>query len=125
MSYVQIEIGGKLRGLKFNQFALAEHEVISEGNKNPVFHSYSLIYAGLLGNCKVKREELTHTVDDKEVVSTFEDVTEWVDKISDPEIFKSVLAAYKSALPEPEKPLKKKAVKKIVPQKNIKKRVLK
>jgi hypothetical protein len=115
MSYVQIEIGGKLRGLKFNSIARHEYLAITEGKKNPIIHSSGLIYAGLYGNCIVKREEPDFT---------FEDVCEWCDKVTDPNIFYKVLEVYKTTLPIPEE-VKKKVAKKPVPQKNIKKRALK
>ena len=70
MSYVQIEIGGKLRGLKFNQLSLEEYtKHVGTGNASAI---YATFYAGLVGNCYVKQEEPDFT---------FEEVTEWVDKI--------------------------------------------
>ena len=70
MSYIQIEIGGKLRGLKFNQLSLEEYtKNVGTGTATAI---YATFYAGLVGNCYVKQEEPDFT---------FEDVTNWVDEI--------------------------------------------
>lgn len=69
MSYLQLELGGKLRGLKFNQLAI---EIISTHNDNSTQSAfmYAMIYGGLMGNSYVKREEPDYT---------FENVCDWVD----------------------------------------------
>ena len=69
MSYLQLELGGKLRGLKFNQLAI---EIISTYNDNKTQSAfmYAMVYGGLMGNSYVKREEPDYT---------FEDVCDWVD----------------------------------------------
>jgi hypothetical protein len=69
MSYLQIELGGKKRGLKFNQMAI---EIMSTTNDTTTATGflYSMIYAGLKGNSYVKREEADYT---------FEDVCDWID----------------------------------------------
>jgi len=69
MSYLQIELGGKLRGLKFNQLAI---EIISTHNDTATQSGfmYAMIYGGLMGNTYVKREESNYT---------FENVCDWVD----------------------------------------------
>ena len=70
MNYIQIEIGGKLRGLKFNQLSLEEYtKHVGTGTSSAI---YATFYAGLVGNCYVKQEEPDFT---------FEEVTDWVDKI--------------------------------------------
>jgi hypothetical protein len=70
MSYIQIEIGGKQRGLKFNQLSL---ETYTKNVGNEVSTAiYATFYAGLIGNCYAKQEEPDFT---------FEDVTDWVDKL--------------------------------------------
>lgn len=71
MSYIHINIGGKERGLKFNQLSL---EVYSKyiDYENVTTTIYAAFYAGLRGNCYVKKEEPDFT---------FEDVTNWVDAI--------------------------------------------
>lgn len=74
MNYIQVNIGGKDRGLKFNQMAL---EVFNKNidDKAPMSSSiYATFYAGLVGNCYVKKEEPDFT---------FEDVTDWVDELSE------------------------------------------
>jgi hypothetical protein len=71
MSYLQIEIGGKKRGLKFNQLAI---ELISKHNDNATQSAflYAMIYGGLMGSTYVKQEEADYT---------FEEVCDWVDAL--------------------------------------------
>jgi hypothetical protein len=73
MSYLQIEIGGKKRGLKYNQLAI---EVMAMHNDTETASAfmYALIYGGLRGNSYVKREEPDYT---------FEDVCDWIDNLKD------------------------------------------
>lgn len=71
MSYIQVEIGGKLRGLKFNNFGLEQMYKALEGNSVIAF-SYALIWGGLEGNRYVKREEADYS---------FENVCDWVDAL--------------------------------------------
>lgn len=75
MSYIQIDIGGKLRGLKFNQLAI---EIISTHNDTATNTGflYAMIYGGLRGNSYVKREEPDYD---------FEKVCDWVDEMSNKE----------------------------------------
>lgn len=73
MSYIQIEIGGQLRGLKFNQLASELLAKYYDGETTASF-IYAMIYAGLRGNTYVKREEPDYT---------FETVSEWVDSMPD------------------------------------------
>jgi len=73
MSYIQINIGGKERGLKFNQLAI---EIIGTHNDSETTSSfmYAMYYGGLRGNSYVKREDPDYT---------FEQVCEWVDNLHD------------------------------------------
>jgi hypothetical protein len=74
MSYIQIEIGGKLRGLKFNQMAV---EVFTMHLTDVGFDAstvYAMMYAGLKANCYQKQEEPDFT---------FADVVDWVDATVD------------------------------------------
>lgn len=73
MSYIQIDIGGKTRGLKFNQLAI---ELINQYNdlQSTSAFVYAMIYGGLRGNSYVKREEPDYT---------FENVCDWVDGLKD------------------------------------------
>lgn len=75
MSYIQINLGGKARGLKFNQLAI---EIISVHNDTQTSSGflYAMIYGGLKGNSYVKREEADYT---------FEDVCDWVDVMENKE----------------------------------------
>ena len=77
MSYTQIEIGGKLRGLKFNQEALelfVKH--IDWLNQTAASEVYAGFYGGLVANARVKREEVDFN---------FENVCDWVDELT-PEV---------------------------------------
>ncbi len=70
MSYIKIELGGKERGLKFNQLAL---EVMSGLAGEVVTQNvYAMFYGGLRGNSFVKREEPDYS---------FENVCDWVDEL--------------------------------------------
>lgn len=82
MSYIQIEIGGKLRGLKFNQGALMlMNEKQPEGTLS--FTSCAMIYAGLFTNCYVKSVEFVDKDGDKETPITFEMVCDWVEELEE------------------------------------------
>lgn len=73
MNYLQIEIGGKHRGLKFNQLAFqlfcqkAKFELAAETSQ-----VYAMFYGGLVGNCVAKGEEEDFT---------YEQVCDWVDEL--------------------------------------------
>jgi len=75
MSYLQINIGGKLRGLKFNQLAIEILGTHSDSKTTTGF-VYAMIYAGLKGNSYVKLEEPDYT---------FEEVCDWIDVMEDKE----------------------------------------
>lgn len=79
MSYIQLEIGGKERGLKFNQLAL---EVFTKHTDYETQRAdlYACIFAGLRGNSYVKREEPDYT---------FEQVCEWCDEANDDDLVKA------------------------------------
>lgn len=70
--YIQVNIGGKDRGLKFNQMALEVFTKNLDGNAVKSSTIYATFYAGLVGNCYAKREEPDFT---------FEDVVDWVDEL--------------------------------------------
>lgn len=107
MSYIQIkDFGGKDRGLKFNQIAFnINSEYMGDTQAESL---YAMFYGGLVGNSKVKREEIDYT---------YEDVTEWVDKLikeNRKDIFDAVakvlseeLTAYTKVLPAEGKEQKK------------------
>ena len=80
MSYIQINIGGKLRGWKVNQLTLEEwSKRMGTSNTSAV---YSAVNAGLIANCYVKGVEPDFT---------FEDVCDWCDQLlSSPEGVKTV-----------------------------------
>lgn len=75
--YIQADILGKTRGLKFGSLAaenilpeLAQLGVITGGNYSSAMLSV-VIYWGLYNNCFVKRQEMDFT---------FEQVCDWVDE---------------------------------------------
>jgi hypothetical protein len=74
MNFIEIEIGGKVRGLKFNQMAMEIFQKYIDQNAIMASCGYATFYGGLVGNCYVKRE----TPD-----FTFEDVVNWVDELYD------------------------------------------
>lgn len=71
MSYVQIEIGGQLRGLKFNNYAI-EQMLLKQGSGSEAESTYAMVYGGLRGNSYAKEEEVTYT---------WENVIDWVDEL--------------------------------------------
>lgn len=75
MSYLQIDLGGKMRGLKFNQLAIEIISTYNDLESNTSF-LYAMIYGGLRGNTYVKREEANYT---------FEEVCDWVDAMENKE----------------------------------------
>ena len=72
MSYIQIDIGGKLRGWKGNQMTVILMAQYSDLQNYEVTASYAMVYAGLKANCYVKREETDFT---------FEEVCDWVEEL--------------------------------------------
>lgn len=112
MSYIQVEIGGKLRGLKFNQYAVITMAQYADLDNYEATAGYAMVYAGLKANCFVKREEADFT---------FEQVCDWVESIS-PDTLLSVYKvfeetqAYKNLIEKgtekPEPITKKKSIRK-------------
>lgn len=75
MSYIQIEIGGKLRGLKFSQgtnVLLQDKLVALDESERKAFGVQFIIWAGLKTNCIIKHDLEGNT-------ATFEDVCQWVE----------------------------------------------
>lgn len=113
MSYIQIEIGGKLRGLKFNQGALIIFQGRIDKENYEATTGYALIYAGLKLNAYVKGEEfLDYTeeeINGKPVKVgtpiTFEKVCDWVDELNEQTVLSVIncfkeTQAYKNLIPE-------------------------
>jgi len=73
MSYIQIEIGGKLRGLKFNQLAIVILSQKADPERYSETANYAMVFAGLTANCYVKQDPADFT---------FEEVCDWVDLLS-------------------------------------------
>lgn len=74
--YIQLELGGKKRGVKFGNYALIEYSklnntgVVEFNEQNPIKLCADLVYCGLKNNCFIKKE-----LED----FTYEDVIGWVD----------------------------------------------
>ena len=113
MSYIKIHLGGKDRGLKFNNKAAMLFRKKLDDKDIEGSSSYALIWAGLNANAYVKEEELvdkeTVIEDGKEKVVetpiTFEMVCDWVDELSVEttlEVFKKFQETelYKKYIPE-------------------------
>ena len=81
MSYIQVEIGGRLRGLKFTQGAIMWMQDKVDFENYAATAGYATVWGGLKMNCYAKGEELTKTVSNEEVPANFEDVCEWVDEL--------------------------------------------
>ena len=91
--YIQADILGRTRGLKFGM--LAVQQIGMEMQKlGKVFGDNSIdlaavpviIYWGLFNNCYIKKEDPDFT---------FEDVVDWVDSnISNPDLFTPILQAF-------------------------------
>lgn len=118
MSYIQIEIGGKKQGLKFNQGALLIFQSKIDKDNISATTGYALIWAGLKSNAYVKGEEFTES---------FETVCDWVDALSEGTIEEVIKCfqetqAYKSLIP---KDADDDDSKKKLPQKNMKRNALK
>jgi hypothetical protein len=74
--YIQLELGGKQRGVKFGNYALMEYSKINNtdvaefNEANPIKLCADLVYCGLKNNCFIKKEIEDFTQDD---------VLAWVD----------------------------------------------
>jgi hypothetical protein len=74
--YIQLELGGKKRGVKFGNYALVEYSKLNEtgvvefSEQNPIKLCADLVYCGLKNNCFIKKE-----LED----FTYDDVIAWVD----------------------------------------------
>ena len=89
--YMNAEILGKNRGIKFGVLAIQKIalSVGDQFNASDVTVLYEMLYWGLYNNCYVKKE----TPD-----FTFENVCDWVDQnINDVSFFESLATCFKSA----------------------------
>lgn len=74
--YIQLELGGKKRGVKFGNYALMEYSklnntgVVEFTEQNPIRLCADIVYCGLKNNCFIKKE-----IED----FTYDDVIGWVD----------------------------------------------
>ena len=67
--YIEIEIGGKPIGLRFNMYAIEQFDSV-KGNNSYTKNLTTIVYAGLLGDCFAKQSE---------PAVSFGDVNEWVE----------------------------------------------
>lgn len=81
--YIQLELGGKKRGVKFGNYALIEYSkltgagVVEITEQNPIKLCADIVYCGLKNNCFIKKE-----IED----FTYDDVIIWVDDMDINEI---------------------------------------
>lgn len=95
MNYLQKEIGGKLRGLKFNQDCLMTFYSEVDQKRTSTTSKIALLFAALQANSYVKKEEfiekITKEIDGKEVEEfvpiTKEMVSDWADEMSEEDHF--------------------------------------
>lgn len=90
MNYIQKEIGGKLRGLKFNRMADAEYFKRVGNNENSIFKAHCMIWSAMVANCYVKGIEVDFT---------FEETSDWCEELPDAEqakFYSDVMEVYKS-----------------------------
>jgi hypothetical protein len=73
MSFVEVNIGGEVRGFKFNQMAVITMAKYLDYDNLNATYLYAVVFGGLSANAFVKREEFTHS---------FETVCDWVDEMS-------------------------------------------
>ncbi len=88
MNYIQIEIGGQLRGWKVNQMTI---EVWSKSLNENAFNSssnYGAVYGGLIANCYAKQVDPDFT---------YEQVCDWVDELNLTDKGIAVMATIKEA----------------------------
>jgi len=68
--YIQLELGGKKRGIKLGNYALMEYSkingtgVVEFNDENPIKLCTDLIYCGLKNNAYIKKEIMDYTMDD-------------------------------------------------------------
>lgn len=124
--YINIELGGVKRGIKFGNRALldimAKHQV-NEGIKFSFDLVVDLVYFGLINNCMIKKENVDFALSDVEA---------WVDDVDMPlllEIFQTFEASYsgdtkeitqseavkKKSEPDPEPKLKPQDLEEVFP----------
>jgi len=111
MSYLQIEIGGRERGIKFSQgtnILLQDRVLLMDDEERKAFGVPIIIWAGLKTNCVIKGERFTKSVEDKdkpgkfrEEPSTFEDVCEWCESLSE-QIKLDIVNLYSEVNPQKE-----------------------
>lgn len=103
MSYCKLNLGGKERGLKFNQMAIVLMHRYVDAEAHEVTSVPAIIYAGLRANDYVKRTEPDYT---------FEEVVDWCETLGEDDLNKAVAAlteaeAYKRLIPSEESVEKK------------------
>ncbi len=88
MSYIQLEIDGVNRGLKFNQMSQILLRQNTDINNVDATAAYALFYAGLRANCYVKKVEPDFT---------YEETCDWFDLLSEEQI-SNIKEAYEECI---------------------------
>lgn len=88
MSYIQVEIGGKMRNLRYGNATDIEIKEKMAGVKNHIILGYIVIWAGLY---------IAAIVDDSPVDFTFKDVCDWAEKMKAEDVLK-ITECYKSTI---------------------------
>jgi hypothetical protein len=73
MSYIELQLGGELRGLKFNNAAVDCYWQRVNFDEVIASSVYATVYSGLIGNDLAKGVQYSNY--------TYEQVTEWVDDL--------------------------------------------
>lgn len=93
--YIQIELGGKLRALKFNMYAvelIANRQINSDSGNLAIF-----IYAGLCGNAFAKSAGASPLCEEE-----FDEIIEWAEDMlinGETDKIKSIMEAYYQSKP--------------------------
>lgn len=88
MSYIQVEIGGKMRNLRYGNATDIEIREKMIGVKNQIILGYIVIWAGLY---------IAAIVDDLPIDFTFKDVCDWAEKMKPEDVLK-ITECYKKTL---------------------------
>jgi hypothetical protein len=99
--YIQLELGGKKRGIKLGNYALMEYSkingtgVVEFNDENPIKLCTDLIYCGLKNNAYIKKEIFDFTLDD--VILWVDDMP--IEQINDViDLFQSSIKTSKSVI---------------------------
>lgn len=91
--YIQINIGGKPRGIKFTMWAMEKMDKLQRSLPEPSLldTTAAMVYSGLANNCRHAKREPDFT---------FDDVLLWVDELLDSEEGRATIQKVNDALAE-------------------------